>query len=161
MGRNWKCRVIIVIKTDLSGFIVTMHSGLCEQNGLTPSGFDFLFRTRPRALWQQTPPEPVLMPLINLQFSASPDGKVWTAGSNIRGGQLGHHSESVCYPVFNPVEGLPPVRQIAVGELHSVVMTRNGTVMAAPQPAIIVRQPKAWIWLNLVFTLLPLSQAQF
>ena len=28
----------------------------------TPSGFDFLFRTRPRALGQQTPPEPVLIP---------------------------------------------------------------------------------------------------
>ena len=58
-GLNWKCHVIIVIKTDLSGFVVTMHSGLCEQYvkslGLTPSGFDFLFRTRPRALWQQTP----------------------------------------------------------------------------------------------------------
>ena len=27
----------------------------------TPSGFDFLFRTRPRALWQQTPSEPVLI----------------------------------------------------------------------------------------------------
>ena len=46
----------MVIKTDLSGFVVTMHSGLCEQ------GFDFLFRTRPRALRQQTPPEPVLIP---------------------------------------------------------------------------------------------------
>ena len=56
----------MVIKTDLSGFVVPMHSGLCEQYvkslGLTPSGFDFLFRTRPRALGQQTPPEPVLMP---------------------------------------------------------------------------------------------------
>ena len=58
-----------MIETDLSGFVVTMHSGLCEQYvnkslGLTPSGFDFLFRTRPRAfaLWQQTPPEPVLIP---------------------------------------------------------------------------------------------------
>ena len=65
-GRNWKCHVIIVIKTDLSGFVVTMHEGACEQCvkslGLTPSGFDFLFRTRPRALWQQTPPEPVLIP---------------------------------------------------------------------------------------------------
>ena len=30
-GWNWKCHVIIVIKTDLSGFIVPMHSGLCEQ----------------------------------------------------------------------------------------------------------------------------------
>ena len=28
----------------------------------TPSGFDFLFRTRLRALGQQTPPEPVLIP---------------------------------------------------------------------------------------------------
>ena len=40
-----------MIKTDLSGFVVTMHSGLCEQYvkslGLTPSGFDFLFHTRP------------------------------------------------------------------------------------------------------------------
>ena len=50
-----------MIKTDLSGFVVTMHLGLCEQYVKSPSGFDFLFRTRPRALWQQTPPEPVLI----------------------------------------------------------------------------------------------------
>ena len=30
---------------------------------VSASGFDFLFRTRPRALGQQTPPEPVLIPL--------------------------------------------------------------------------------------------------
>ena len=63
---NWKCLVIIVIKTDLSGFVVPMHSGLCEQYikplGLRPPGFDFLFFTRPRALGQQSPPEPVLIP---------------------------------------------------------------------------------------------------
>ena len=44
-----------------------MIKGLREQYvkslRLTPSGFDFLFRTRPHALWQQTPPEPVLIPL--------------------------------------------------------------------------------------------------
>ena len=43
-----------------------MHTGLCEQYvkslGLTPSGFDFLFRTRPHALGQQTRPEQVLIP---------------------------------------------------------------------------------------------------
>ena len=53
-----------MIKTDLSGFVVTMHSGLCTVRQIppaTPSGFDFLFRTRPRALWHQTPPEPVLI----------------------------------------------------------------------------------------------------
>ena len=65
-GQNWKFHGIIVIETDLKGFVVTMRSGLCEQYvkslGLTPSGFDFLFRTRPRALWQQTPPEQVLIP---------------------------------------------------------------------------------------------------
>ena len=44
-----------MIKTDLSGFVVTMYSGVCEQ-------YDFLFRTRPRALWQQTPPDQVLIP---------------------------------------------------------------------------------------------------
>ena len=43
-----------MIKTDLSGFVVTMHSGLCEQYVKSR-------RTRPRALWQQTPPEPVLI----------------------------------------------------------------------------------------------------
>ena len=41
-------------------------SGLCKQYlkslGLMPSGFDFLFRKRPCALWQQTPPELVLTP---------------------------------------------------------------------------------------------------
>ena len=40
-------------KTDLSGFVVTMHSGLCEQYvkslGLMASGFDFPFCMRPRA----------------------------------------------------------------------------------------------------------------
>ena len=65
-GAKLKMSCYNVIKTDLSGFVVTMHSGLCEQYvkslGLSPSVFDFLFRTRPRALWQQTPPEPVLIP---------------------------------------------------------------------------------------------------
>ena len=43
---SWKYHVIIVIKIDLPGFVVTMHSGLCEEYpespGLTASGFDFL-----------------------------------------------------------------------------------------------------------------------
>ena len=51
-------------------FVVTMHLGLCEQYikslGLMPSGFDFLFRARRRALCQQTSPEPVLIPLANI-----------------------------------------------------------------------------------------------
>ena len=55
-----------MIKTYLSGVVVTVHSGLCEQYvkslGLTASGFDFPFRTYPRLLWQQTPREPVLIP---------------------------------------------------------------------------------------------------
>ena len=53
-----------MIKTDLSGFVVPVHSGLCEQyiKSLGQSGFDFLFCMRPRALGQQTPPEPVLIP---------------------------------------------------------------------------------------------------
>ena len=55
-----------MIETDVEVFVVTMHSDWYEQYvkwlGLTPSGFDSLFRTRPRALGQQTPPEPVLTP---------------------------------------------------------------------------------------------------
>ena len=57
---------MIVIKTDLSGSVVPMHSGLCKEYvkslGLLASGFDFLFRTRSHALGQQTPPELVLIP---------------------------------------------------------------------------------------------------
>ena len=68
-GVKLKMSCIIVIKNDLEGFVVTMHSGLCEQYvkslGLTPSGFDFLFRTRPCAWWQQTPLELVLIPQAN------------------------------------------------------------------------------------------------
>ena len=64
-----------MIKTDLSGFVGHNALGLVRTvrqiPPATPSGFDFLFRTRPRALWQQTPPEPVLIlqitvPYINL-----------------------------------------------------------------------------------------------
>ena len=61
-----KVKLKVMIKTNLSGFVVTMHSGLCKHYvkylGLTPSGFDFLFCTRPHALWQQTSPELVLIP---------------------------------------------------------------------------------------------------
>ena len=31
-GKNWKCHVIIVIKTNLLGFVVTMHPGLCVKS---------------------------------------------------------------------------------------------------------------------------------
>ena len=55
-----------MIMTDLSVFVVPMHSVLCEQYvkslGQMPSGFDFLFRTYSRELGQQTPLEPVLIP---------------------------------------------------------------------------------------------------
>ena len=57
---------MIMIKTDLSGSVVTKHSGLCEQYlkslGLSALGFNFMFRMLPCALWQQTPPEAVLIP---------------------------------------------------------------------------------------------------
>ena len=66
-----------MIKTDLSRFVVTMHSGLCEQYvkslGLTLSGFGFLFRTHPHALWQQPPPEPVLIPYVKNDCTADLD----------------------------------------------------------------------------------------
>ena len=57
---------MIVINTDLSGFVDKMHAGPCEEYvkslGLSAWGFDFPFHTRPRALWKQTPPELVLTP---------------------------------------------------------------------------------------------------
>ena len=65
-GVKWKMSCFNDIKIDLSGFVVTMHLGLCKQYfksfSLSASGFDFLFSTHPRALWQQSTPEPVLIP---------------------------------------------------------------------------------------------------
>ena len=55
-----------MIKTTLSGFVVTVHSGLYEQNvgslGLTALGLDFMFNTHTLALWPQTHPEQVKIP---------------------------------------------------------------------------------------------------
>ena len=55
---GWKWPVILVIKTDLSGFVVTMSSGFCDQHvqslGLTASELDLLFRTFSCAMFQQT-----------------------------------------------------------------------------------------------------------
>ena len=55
-----------MIKTHLSGFVITMDSGLLEQDvqslGPTASGLDFVFRTHPRALWLHIPIQPILIP---------------------------------------------------------------------------------------------------
>ena len=52
-----------MIKTTLSGLVVTTLSGLHKQYvqslGL---GIELPVRMCPRALWQQSPPEPVLIP---------------------------------------------------------------------------------------------------
>ena len=57
-GWNWKCHVIIVIKTDLSGFVVPMHSGLCEQYvkslGLRPRDLTSCF-ARALVHWDNKP----------------------------------------------------------------------------------------------------------
>ena len=62
-------------KTDIVNLSMSLHiidhlgtenTSLCEQYikfiGLAASGFDFPFCTRPHALWQQPPPELVLIP---------------------------------------------------------------------------------------------------
>ena len=61
----------------------------------------------------------VINPLIS-------DGEVWTVGVN-NFGQLGHH-ETRNRPVFSRVEGLPPVKQLAVGSYHCAVLTKDGQV---------------------------------
>ena len=69
---NKKCHVIIMIKTDLLGFVVTMHSGFCEQyiksRGLTALALRFPVCTSLHASWQQIPPEPILIPQICNDF---------------------------------------------------------------------------------------------
>ena len=57
------------------------------------------------------------------------DGVIWTAGRNSHG-ELGHHGTSP-YPVFFPVEGLPPIVQMVVGWYSIVAISRNGTVYHA------------------------------
>ena len=63
---NWKCHVIIVIKTDLSGFVVPMHSGLCEQYvkslGLRPRDLTSCF-ARALVHWDNNPSRTGLNPL--------------------------------------------------------------------------------------------------
>ena len=55
---------IIVMRLAAGKVLISVKCGLVRtvRQRLSPSGFDFLFHTRPRALWQQTPPEPVLIP---------------------------------------------------------------------------------------------------
>ena len=57
-GWNWKCHVIMVIRTDLSGFVVPMHSGLCEQYvkslGLRPRDLTSCF-ARALVHWDNKP----------------------------------------------------------------------------------------------------------
>ena len=77
-GWNWKCHIIIGIKTDLSGFFVPKHLGLCEQYvkslGLTPSGFDFLFRTYgPSCIGTTNPSRTGLNPLTTIWKGNSPN----------------------------------------------------------------------------------------
>ena len=55
-------------------FLTAIRLFLHNLHTIYSSGFDFMFRTRPRALWQQTLPEPVLIPpndVIWLQRSGS------------------------------------------------------------------------------------------
>ena len=66
-GVKLKMSSITVIKTNLSGFVVPMHSGLCKQYvkslGRSASGFNFLFCTHPHALGTTTPFRTGLNPL--------------------------------------------------------------------------------------------------
>ena len=52
-----------MFKTHLSGLFVTVHPSLCKQypQSLSLTALAFLFRTHPRAMWQQNPPEQVLI----------------------------------------------------------------------------------------------------
>ena len=54
------------------------------------------------------------------------DGVLWTAGNGLNG-KLGHHGTEN-RPIFSPVDGLPPVSQVAIGHYHCVVLTTEGNV---------------------------------
>ena len=72
-GWNWKCHVIIVIKTDLSGFVVPMHSGLCEQYVL---GIWLPVSHAPSCIGTTNPSRTGLNPL-NLSSLVIQSGKMW------------------------------------------------------------------------------------
>ena len=65
--KYWVNHTQIIYVTFIFGrsFVVNSRVFMQENDSklrLTPPGFDFLFRTRTCALWQQTPPEPFLIP---------------------------------------------------------------------------------------------------
>ena len=71
-GWNWKCHVIIVIKTDLSGFVVPMHSGLCEQYVKSLGyalGIWLPVSPAPSSIWTTNPSRTGLNPLMNICVS--------------------------------------------------------------------------------------------
>ena len=81
-GWNWKYHVIIVIKTDLSGFVVPMHSGLCEQYvkslGL-PLGIWLPVSHAPSCIGTTNPSRTGLNPLNIGLFS------IWPMGTDFSG----------------------------------------------------------------------------
>ena len=90
---NWKCHVIIVIKTDLSGFVVPMHSGLCEQYvkslGLRPRDLTSCF-ARALVHWDNKP-------LQNRSWSLN--HFLWGV-STIKWGNFGHRGNFGQYKIF-------------------------------------------------------------
>ena len=58
-GLMWNIKEMGQQDAALTGVLLTFTFDL---ECLSSSGFDFLFRTHPHALWQQTPTEPVLIP---------------------------------------------------------------------------------------------------
>ena len=64
------------LRPVLEGFVDTMHEGPCETGSQIPRalarGIWRTVRTSPSALWQQTPPEPVLITIITWHFQFRP-----------------------------------------------------------------------------------------
>ena len=64
------------LRPVLEGFVVTMHEGACETGSQIPRalarGIWRTVRTSSSALWQQTPPEPVLITNITWHFQFRP-----------------------------------------------------------------------------------------
>ena len=64
------------METGSGGFVVTMHEGACETGSQIPRpigrGIWCTVRTSPNTLWQQTPPELVLITIITWHFSFQP-----------------------------------------------------------------------------------------
>ena len=132
------------------GLVRTVH----QIPQVTPSGFDFLFRTRPRALGQQTPPElfltPETTPTQDWKIRLHLLGQLWPPTRTAAETPGCHHTQISAHTVTNCLGNLHSVLDVYI----QVVSFKAAACCKAPQgeqrslvslPAIGNRSLPLWV----------------